>query len=97
MKIQLLTLAAFCVTTITNAQTPKVEWTKAIGGIGNERANSVETDFNGNIILVGRFQSPTISIDGITLTKCTEDTADVADIFIIKLDKNGKWQVLNWS
>jgi hypothetical protein len=45
--------------------------------------------------LVGRYQSPTISIDGITLKKNTEDNIDVADIFIIKLDKNGKaiWAV----
>lgn len=90
MKINVLTLAVICFTAIINAQTPKVEWVKAIGGIGNERANSVETDMNGNIILVGRFQSPTITIDGLALSKNTDDNADVADIFIIKLDKNGK-------
>lgn len=95
MKIKLLTLSVICITTLINAQPPKVEWVKAIGGIGNERANSVETDINGNIILVGRFQSPTISIDEITLTKNTADNADVADIFILKLDKSGKaiWAV----
>ena len=85
----------FCLATFTYAQTPKVEWTKAIGGIGNERANSIETDNEGNIILVGRFQSPIIKVDDITLTKNTADKADVADIFIIKLDKNSKaiWAV----
>ena len=95
MKIQILTFAVLFITALTYAQSPKVEWAKAIGGVGNERANSVETDINGNIILVGRFQSTTISIDEITLTKNTEDKAEVADIFIIKLDKNGKaiWAV----
>ncbi|NBV14486.1 MAG: hypothetical protein EBS07_10525 [Sphingobacteriia bacterium] len=85
----------FCVTTFVNAQTPKVEWTKAIGGTGNERANSIETDSKGNIIIVGRFQSNSITLDNITLTKNIADNADVADIFIIKLDKKGKalWAV----
>ncbi|MBL0329339.1 MAG: hypothetical protein IPP64_07970 [Bacteroidetes bacterium] len=95
MKKNLTTLVAIGIATFMNAQTPHVEWVKAIGGIGNERTNSVETDLNGNIILAGRFQSPTILIDGITLKKNTEDNADVADIFIIKLDKTGKaiWAV----
>ena len=90
MKIKLLVLITFCLSKFTYSQTPKVEWTKAIGGTGNERTNSIETDNEGNIILVGRFQSPTIRVDDITLTKNTGDNADVADIFIIKLDKNGK-------
>jgi hypothetical protein len=95
MKIFFLTLITYCVTTFTYSQTPKVEWAKAIGGTGNERANSVETDITGNIILVGRFQSPAIKIDNITLVKNSADNVDVADIFIIKLDRNGKalWAV----
>lgn len=95
MKVKLLILITLCITTLIHAQSPKVDWTKAIGGIGNERANSVETDNEGNIILVGRFQSPTIILDKITLTKNSEDNDDVSDIFIIKLDKNGKavWAV----
>jgi len=90
MKINLLILMSFCLATFTSAQTPKVEWIKAIGGIGNERANSIETDNEENIILIGRFQSLTIEVDNIMLTKNTADNADVADIFIIKLDKNWK-------
>lgn len=95
MRVKLLTVITFCVATLTNAQTPKVEWTKAIGGTGNERANSIETDSKGNIIVVGRFQSKTITLDNITLTKNAADPDEAADIFIIKLDKNGKaiWAV----
>ncbi|MBS1951298.1 MAG: hypothetical protein OJF59_003150 [Cytophagales bacterium] len=95
MKIKILTIVTICVSAFLNAQTPKVEWTKAIGGTGNERANGIETDSKGNIIIVGRFQSTKIMLDNITLTKNTSDNADFADIFIIKLDKNGKalWAV----
>lgn len=95
MKTKLLILIALYITNFVDAQTPKVEWTKAIGGTGNERANSITTDTKGNIIIVGRFQSPAMTLDNISLTKNTADNADVADIFIIKLDKNGKalWSV----
>jgi hypothetical protein len=90
MKIIKTTILFVSLTTITYAQALKVEWSKAIGGVGNERANSIETDHDGNIILVGRFQSPTIKIDEITLTKNPANSAEVSDIFIAKLDKNGK-------
>src|SRR6218665_3441294 len=90
MKTTLLTFILCCITILVNAQIPKVDWTKAIGGTGNDRANSIETDTKGNIILVGRFQSPKITLDNITLTKNATDSAHFADIFIIKLDKNGK-------
>lgn len=95
MKVIKTAILLLSLTTITFAQSLKVEWSKAIGGLGNERANSIETDNDGNIVLVGRFQSPSITVDNITLTKNTADNADVADIFIIKLDKNGKalWAV----
>ena len=69
MIIRFLTLTAFFITTFINAQTPKVQWTKSIGGTGNERANSNVTDTKGNIVLVGRFQSPTIDLGKITLKK----------------------------
>jgi hypothetical protein len=90
MKKQLLTLITFFLTSFVIAQQPKVEWTKAIGGVGNERANSIETDTKGNVIVVGRFQSQTISLDHLTLTKNINNDDESADIFILKLDKNGK-------
>lgn len=90
MRKRILTITALFIANFMNAQTPKVEWTKAIGGTGNERANSITTDTQGNIIVVGRFQSTSITLDHLTLNKNSSDNADVADIFIIKLDKNGK-------
>lgn len=95
MKTTLQTLIISLIATLVNAQAPKTEWTKAIGGTGNERANSITTDSKGNIIVAGRFQSSVIVLDGITLKKNTADPVDAADIFIIKLDKSGKalWAV----
>jgi hypothetical protein len=89
LKTNLLGLFVLYLTSFAHAQMPQVEWTKAIGGTGNDRANSVETDKSGNIILVGRFQSPTIKLDNLTLSKTKADSAEVSDIFIIKLDKSG--------
>lgn len=83
-------MAAFWFAVSLEAQAPKIEWTKAIGGTGNERANGITTDLKGNIVVVGRFQSPTLKIDKLTLTKTIRDNEDVADVFIIKLDKKGK-------
>lgn len=72
------------------AKTPEVEWTKSIGGNGNERANAIATDPDGNSIVVGRFQSQSITSDGQTLIKSTTDHADFADLFILKLNPQGK-------
>ncbi len=88
-KLGLIVLFLFPIALIY-AQFPNIEWAKRIGGAGNDRANSISIDTEGNIILVGRFQSTTIKDEGILLVKNSEDNADVADIFIIKLDKDGK-------
>jgi hypothetical protein len=90
MKTQLLYLLLFYISSFAYSQTPEVKWAKAIGGSGNDRANSIITDNEGNIILVGRFQSTLLQVDDIKLTKNKTDSAEYADVFIIKLDKNGK-------
>ena len=89
-RLKISAIAVFWVAASLNAQTPKIEWSKSIGGIGNERANGITTDVNGNIVVIGRFQSPTLKIDKLTLTKTIRDNEDVADVFILKLDKKGK-------
>ena len=72
------------------AQQPEVAWALSFGGSGNDRANSIATDAEGNCIVVGRYQSAELSVGTFTLTKCKDDSPDVADLFIFKLDKNGK-------
>jgi hypothetical protein len=90
MKTTLLSLLILLVTSILHAQSPNIEWTKAIGGTGNERANGITTDTKGNIIIVGRFQSKSITVDAITLTKNAADSNEVADLFILKMHPTGK-------
>lgn len=90
MNKLLLSIITFYTILSFNAQNPQVEWTKSIGGTGNERANGITTDQDGNIIIVGRFQSTTMKFDEVILTKNSLDKEDVADIFIIKMDKTGK-------
>jgi|688.fasta_scaffold19901_2 hypothetical protein len=89
MKRYLLFLLVCYSSSLLKAQTPTVEWVKAFGGIGNERPNGVTTDTAGNIIVVGRFQSSSITLDSITLTKSAADHPDMSDLFMIKLDKKG--------
>lgn len=90
MKKIILLLSVIFVLNTLNAQPPKVQWAKAIGGTGNDRSNSIVTDSKGNIVLVGRFQSKAMLVDHITLKKSSADMDAAADVFIIKLDKNGK-------
>jgi hypothetical protein len=95
MKVKLLTIPVICFSLFVQAQKPRVEWVKSIGGKGNDRANTITADREGNSIVAGRFQSPTIRIDNLLLTKSISDSAGLSDIFILKLDKKGKtlWAV----
>jgi hypothetical protein len=90
MVRMLAAVLAISFTNLSIAQVPEIEWTKAIGGKGNERANGIATDENGNLIVVGRFQSKTLTTDEITLVKNGKDPDDAADAFILKLDSKGK-------
>lgn len=90
INFKLTVLLSIGIAVAANAQAPEIEWTKTIGGIGNERANSVATDEQGNLLVVGRFQSKILASDGITLVKNAKDPEDAADVFILKLDARGK-------
>lgn len=88
-------LISSCWMVLANAQTPTVEWVRAIGGPGNDRSNSITTDTDGNILVVGRFQSDSIRLDSFTLIKSKEDGKEFADAFILKLNSAGKviWSI----
>jgi hypothetical protein len=62
-----------------------VQWTKAIRGIGFENANSVTTDVIGNVYMTGPFQSPVITLGGITLTN---ETPASTKMFLAKLSSS---------
>jgi len=55
-------------------------WAKRAGGTGYAWANSINTDANGNVLITGAFNSPSILFGSITLTQ-----AFYNDIFIAKL------------
>lgn len=95
MKKIILISISICKICLIYAMSPGVSWVKAIGGKGNERANGITSDAEGNIIVVGRFQSTSMTADDITLTKNTADRNDFADLFILKLNRDGKalWAV----
>lgn len=90
MKIKPLIISAILMRSVSLGQVPKIAWAKAIGGPGNERANTVVADIHGNLIVAGRFQSKEITLDQVSLTKNPADPNEAADIFILKLDNKGK-------
>jgi hypothetical protein len=85
----------FGTTTLTNAGTANfilvkydaggnVLWAKSAGGSASDEGNSVSTDASGNILVAGRFTSPSITFGTTTLTN-----AGVSDIFLVKYDSGG--------
>ena len=61
-----------------------VLWAKKAGGSSYDYAFSVTADASGNVIVVGEFQSATITFGSTTLT-----TAGLTDMFLVKYDANG--------
>jgi hypothetical protein len=59
-------------------------WSKSVGGNGNDNAESVSTDANGNLYINGYFFSPTITFGTTTLSNAGND-----DIFIVKYNSDG--------
>jgi hypothetical protein len=88
-------------TTLTNAYTSYPDifilkydtsgnllWAKREGGTGWDYGNSIQIDSSNNIILTGRFGSPSISIGTTTLT-LTPSFASYPDFFVAKYDSLG--------
>jgi hypothetical protein len=61
-----------------------VLWVRRAGGYGNEWANDVSTDVNGNVSITGAYESSTISFGSTTLTN-----TGTQSIFIAKYDSSG--------
>jgi hypothetical protein len=60
-----------------------VLWAKGVGGMGDDRGNSIATDPLGNVFVTGYFYSPTVTFDTITLTGAGINT------FIAKYNSGG--------
>lgn len=61
-----------------------VIWANGGGGMNSEISNSIATDNNGNVLIAGYFNSPSLSIGSFTLT-----TNGDCDIFVLKYNNNG--------
>ncbi|HSH67638.1 MAG TPA: SBBP repeat-containing protein, partial [Bacteroidia bacterium] len=62
----------------------KIIWAKRAGGISGEFLTSMHIAINGEILITGHFESPTITFGSTTLTN-----AGKSDIFVAKYDSNG--------
>lgn len=61
-----------------------VLWAKNAAGTGNDFVHNVALDESGNVYLAGFYESPTLTIDTITLTNMGAN-----DIFLAKYNSNG--------
>ncbi|MFI5203844.1 MAG: T9SS type A sorting domain-containing protein [Flavobacteriales bacterium] len=65
-----------------------VLWVRTGGGyVGNETATAVHADAFGNVLVVGSFNSPTITFNIATLNNTAGNYT--SDMFIVKYDSNG--------
>ncbi|TNE52982.1 MAG: hypothetical protein EP338_13120 [Bacteroidetes bacterium] len=63
----------------------KYEWVKTLGGTGNDRAIQIELDKDGNLIVVGTYQTA-VDFEGNILNS----VGDSRDLFILEMDSQGK-------
>lgn len=63
-------------------------WTKSVGGTNVDDANSIAVDALGNVYLVGKFMSSTISFGNTSLMN-TIKGSNITDLFIAKIGSNG--------
>ena len=79
-----LVLISFGLYLFSKGQSENWIWVNSGGGSGDDEANGMALDNNGNILVAGYFTSPTFSIGNATLTN-----TGGKDIFIIKSDSSG--------
>ncbi|MFI5219893.1 MAG: T9SS type A sorting domain-containing protein [Bacteroidia bacterium] len=69
-----------------NSQALNWVWAKSAGGPQFDHSRTIKTDRSGNVIIGGRFNSPTLVFDTITLTNSTLGSSD---LYITKYNNNG--------
>jgi len=90
----IITISLFIFSLISvesKAQNLEYSWAKKAGGNFTDEGNSITTDLNGNVIVVGTFASDTISFGNITLAK-SDSTSNA--MFVAKYNSNG---VVLWA
>jgi hypothetical protein len=67
-----------------------VLWATSAIGTSNEWVSAISTDANGNVLITGGFQSPTMTIGTTMLTNADNNgSSDAIDVFVYKLDASG--------
>ncbi len=92
MKIKILFIGLI-ISTIGYAQAPDWQWAikHMSGGGGNDAAESIVTDADGNIFMTGSFQSESLTFGSITLNNVN---APNQDLFLAKFNNAG---VVIWA
>jgi uncharacterized delta-60 repeat protein len=66
------------------------QWARQIAGTGSDQVNSVSTDSNGNIVVIGNYQSNPVSIFGSSASFATLANANTLnDTFVVKYNSSG--------
>lgn len=62
-------------------------WAVNVGGTEREDATGIKIDLNGNVLVSGTYESPTINLGSTTLTNTS--SIPESDIMVLKYDPNG--------
>jgi hypothetical protein len=65
------------------------QWVRQIGGSGADQMWAITTDSNGNIIVIGYYNSNTVSIYGSSASFTTLSREGSSDIFVVKYNSSG--------
>jgi uncharacterized delta-60 repeat protein len=66
------------------------QWARQIAGTGSDQVNSVAIDSNGNIVVIGNYQSNPVSIFGSSASFATLANANtLSDTFVVKYNSSG--------
>lgn len=84
------TATLLLLTAVVPAQAPTWLWANGAGGPEEEEAEDIAVDAAGNTVVVGGFESATLTLGSTTLTN-----GGAMDLFIVKYDPNGNvlWAV----
>jgi hypothetical protein len=91
MKKTLLSTCLLAAAIFVNAQSPTFQWAKSIGGMNDDRGNSLALDASGNIYATGSFRG-TVDFDpGAGVVNLTSASIWDVNMFILKLDASGNF------
>lgn len=85
MKNRIITFILLLISTYAFSQEPSWEWAKSNGGVDIENGNFITADSKGDVIVIGQFNSPSITFGNNTLVN-----SGFFDVYIVKYDSKGE-------